>query len=41
MTKYGKYDLKSTNYQKFRADKEANRNHIGNKTEEYLHILEK
>jgi len=41
MTKYGKYNLKSTNYQKFRADKETNRNHIGNKTEEYLHILEK
>ena len=41
MEKYGKYDLISTNYQRFRADKEENRNHKANKTEEYLHVLEK
>ena len=41
MTKYGKYDLISTNYQRFRADKEFNRNHKANKTEEYLHVLVK
>ena len=41
MSKYGKYDLISTNYQRFRADKEKNRNHKANRTEEYLHILEK
>lgn len=41
MSKYGIYDLASTSYQRFRADKEENRNHIANKTEEYLHILEK
>jgi adenine-specific DNA-methyltransferase len=41
MSKYGKYDLVSTNYQRFRADKEDSRNHKANKTEEYLHILEK
>lgn len=41
MKKYGKYDLVSTNYQRFKADKDKNRNHIANKTEEYLHILEK
>ena len=41
MSKYGKYDLASTKYQRFRADKEENRNHTANKTEEYLHILEK
>jgi len=41
MSKYGKYDLISTNYQRFRADKEENRNHKTDKTEEYLHILEK
>jgi len=41
MDKYGKYDLISTNYQRFRADKEENRNHKANKTEEYLHVLEK
>ena len=41
MSKYGKYDLATTNYQRFRADKKENRNHKANKTEEYLHILEK
>ena len=41
MEKYGKYDLASTNYQRFRADKKENRNHKTNKTEEYLHVLEK
>ncbi len=41
MSKYGKYDLISTNYQRFRADKEENRNHKADKTEEYLHVLEK
>lgn len=41
MSKYGKYDLISTNYQRFKADKDENRNHIADKTEEYLHILEK
>ncbi|MCK9330509.1 MAG: DNA adenine methylase [Candidatus Cloacimonetes bacterium] len=41
MKKYGKYSLEVTNYQRFRADKEANRTHKANKTQEYLHILEK
>ncbi len=41
MLKYGKYDLATINYQRFRADKEENRNHKANKTKEYLHILEK
>jgi adenine-specific DNA-methyltransferase len=41
MSQYGKYSLASTNYQRFRADKEENRNHVANKTEEYIHILEK
>ena len=41
MSKYGKYDLTVKNYQRFRADKEKIRNHKANKTEEYLHILEK
>ncbi len=41
MSKYGRYDLATINYQRFRADKEENRNHKANKTEEYLHILEK
>lgn len=41
MSKYGKYDLTKIKYQRFRADKEENRNHKANKTEEYLHVLEK
>ena len=41
MSKYGKYDLAATSYQRFRADKEENRNHKADKTEEYLHILTK
>jgi len=41
MSKYGKYDLASTNYQRFKADKTENRNHKADKTEEYIHILEK
>lgn len=41
MSKYGKYDLVTTDYQRFKADKEENRNHKANSTKEYLHILEK
>lgn len=41
MAKYGKYDLVTTNYQRFKADKTRNRNHIANSTTEFLHILEK
>lgn len=41
MSKYGKYDLAATNYQRFKADKTESRNHKASKTEEYLHILEK
>jgi len=41
MSKYGKYNLATTNYQRFRADKQESRNHKANKTEEYLHILSK
>jgi len=39
MEKYGKYDLKIKEYQRFKADKTENRNHKTNKTYEYLHIL--
>ena len=39
MSKYGKYDLVSTIYQRFKADKIENRKYKANKTEEYLHIL--
>lgn len=41
LSKYGKYDLFSTDYQRFKADKTENRNHIANSTTEYLHVLEK
>ena len=39
MSKYGKYDLAKTNYQRFKADADERRNHKADKTEEYLHIL--
>lgn len=38
---YGKYSLKTKNYQRFKADKTENRNHKATATVEYLHILEK
>lgn len=41
LSKYGKYDLLTTEYQRFRADKKENRNHKASSTTEYLHILEK
>ncbi|MGM1055434.1 MAG: DNA adenine methylase [Bacteroidota bacterium] len=41
MEKFGHYQLASTNYQRFKADKTENRNHKFEKTTEYLHILEK
>ena len=41
INKYGKYDLVTQEYQRFKADKTENRNHKANNTFEYLHILEK
>ncbi len=41
MSKYGNYNIETTNYQRFKSDKDENRNHKAKKTEEYLHILEK
>ncbi len=41
MKRYGKYDLVTTEYQRFKADKTENRNHTAVGTTEYLHILEK
>ena len=38
MQKYGKYDLTTTQYQRFKAD--SNRYNKSNKTTEYLHILQ-
>ncbi len=41
MEKYGRYDLATIEYQRFKADKTENRNHKATETLEYLHILEK
>ena len=41
MQKYGKYDLITKEYQRFKADKTSARNHKATKTYEYLHVLEK
>jgi len=41
LSKYGKYDLFTTDYQRFKADKEENRNHKANSTIEYLHVIKK
>ena len=41
LSKYGNYQLKTTQYQRFKADKTENRNHKASATEEYLHILTK
>ena len=41
MSAYGMYSIKTTNYQRFKADKTENRNHKATSTVEYLHILEK
>lgn len=41
MSSYGKYSLKTTNYQRFKADKTESRNHKATSTVEYLHILKK
>jgi modification methylase nlaIII len=39
MEKYGKYKCFTTDYKRFRADKEENRNHKKSSTIEYLHCL--
>ena len=41
LKKYGRYDLATTTYQRFKADKTESRNHKASSTIEYLHILEK
>ena len=39
MQKYGKYEMFSTDYRRFKADTDENRNHKSDKTTEYLHCL--
>lgn len=41
MQKYGEYDIFSTDYKRFKADTDKNRNIKANKTTEYLHVLRK
>jgi len=41
MSRYGHYDLVTTQYQRFKADKTENRKHKAESTTEFLHILEK
>lgn len=39
LSKYGKLNLFTTEYQRFKADKTKNRNHKANATKEYLYVL--
>lgn len=39
MSKYGQYKIKIIDYQRFKSDKDQNRNHLFKATKEYLHIL--
>ena len=41
MSKYGEYQVVTTEYRRFKADKEENRNHKASSTIEYLHCLKK
>ena len=41
MEQFGKYQLVTKKYQRFKADKTENRNHKASETLEFLHILEK
>lgn len=41
LQKYGKLDLFTIQYQRFKADKTENRNHKANSTTEYLYVLTK
>ena len=41
LSAYGKVELKTQNYQRFKADKTENRNHKASETQEYLFCLKK
>jgi adenine-specific DNA-methyltransferase len=41
MSKYGTYSFVSTDYKRFKADKDVNRIHKAKNTIEYIHILKK
>jgi len=41
MSRHGRYNLASTGYQRFKADRDDNRTHKASRTDEFVHILEK
>ena len=41
LERYGRYDLATTTYNRFKADKTENRNHKASSVVEYLHVLTK
>ncbi len=41
LSRYGRYSLETTDYQRFKADRDENRAYKADATIEYLHILEK
>lgn len=41
LARYGKYDLATTDYQRYKADRAENRTYTADKTQEYLHILKR
>jgi len=41
MGRYGRYDLFTQDYRRFKADRNANRTYAAEQTTEYLHVLEK
>jgi len=41
LKKYGVVELRTQNYQRFKADKTENRNHKATETKEYLFCLKK
>ena len=41
LERYGRYDLATTKYNRFKADKTENRNHKASSVVEYLHVLTK
>jgi len=40
MSRYGRYDLVATDYQRFKADRDDHRVHKAERTEEFIHVLE-
>ena len=41
MSRYGHYDFAAMDYQRFKADRDENRDHVADRTEEFVHFLER